>query len=163
MAANVVVEVVEVSSCPTAVREAGTQPSELSATIRRLLDPVWAFLRPSDLVPGHNVVLYRPDPQGTGGMWVEVGVQVDRPFDDADAPDDVRCRELPAALVARAVHVGPYQRLGEAHGAVVAWCREHGHERTGVSWEIYGDWNEDMELLETEVVHEVKPRRDPPS
>jgi effector-binding domain-containing protein len=133
------------------------------ATIRRLLDPVWAFLRTSDLVTHHNVVVYRPDGDGRGGLDVEVGVQVDRAFDDAGAPDGIRSGTLPATWAARATHVGPYDRIGRAHDAVLRWCDEHGHEPTGLSWEIYGDWNDDVDLLETEVVHEVRPLRDPPS
>ncbi|HUP85729.1 MAG TPA: GyrI-like domain-containing protein [Acidimicrobiales bacterium] len=162
MSENVEVEVADVPSAPTAVREGRAAPGELSATIRRLLDPVWAYVRTTDLVPLHNIVLYRP-PDGEPGMPLEVGVRVDRAFDDAAPPADVCCRELPAGRVARATHVGRYERLGQTHDAVVAFCHANGLERTGRSWEIYGDWNEDVDLLETEVVHEVRPLRDPPS
>ena len=153
----VAVELVDVPACPTAVIEARTTREDLPMTIGRLLDPVWAFLRASDLTTNHNVVLYLGDLTAEGGGIVEVGVQVDRSFDDAGAPDGIRSSELPAATVARAVHVGPYNRMGETHDAVVAWCREHGHVLDGRSWEVYGDWNEDAMRLETECAWVVRP------
>ena len=154
---SVAVEVVEARACPTAVVEVRTTQADLPATIGRSLDLVWAFLRSSDLVTNHNVVVYRGDLAAEGGGLVEVGVQVDRPFDDAGAPDGVRCRELPAATVARAVHVGPYHRMGETHDAIRAWCAEHGHELDGLSWEVYGDWDDDVTKLETDCAWVLRP------
>ena len=147
---GVAVEVVQVPACPTAVIEARTTSEELPMTIGRLLDLVWAFLRASDLRTNHNVVLYRGELTAEGGGLIEVCVQVDRRFEDAAAPDRIRSGELPAATVARAVHVGPYNRMGETHAAIHAWCRDHGHRLDGRSWEVYGDWNDDVTRLETE-------------
>ena len=154
---TVAIELVEVPACATAVIEARTTTAELPMTIRRLLDLVWAYLRTSDLTTNHNVVLYRGDLAAVGGGIVEVGVQVDRAFADADAPDGIRSRELPAAIVARAVHVGPYHRMGETHEAVRRWCEQHGHHLEGTSWEVYGDWVEDPTRLETECSWVVRP------
>ena len=154
---GVAVELVDVPSCPTAVIEARTTRDDLPMTIGRLLDPVWAYVRASGLTTNHNVVLYLGDLTAEGGGAVEVGVQVDRRFDDADAPDGIRSGELPAVTVARAVHVGPYNRMGETHDAVLQWCRERGHRLDGRSWEIYGDWNEDVTRLETECAWVVQP------
>ena len=150
------VELVELPACPIAAIEARTTVEGLPATIGRLLDAVWAFLRASDLTTHHNVVLYRGDLRAEDGGVIEVGVQVDRPFDDHDAPDGVRSREIPAATVARAVHVGPYDRMGETHAAIHRWCEEHGHVVDGLSWEIYGDWNDDVSRLETECAWVVR-------
>ena len=147
------VEVVQVEECPTAVRRAHATMATLPETIGRLLDPVWAFLRASDLVTNHNIVLYEGD-LGDDGANIEVGVQVDRPFEGA--PDGIVASELPAALVARAVHQGPYNRIGETHAAVLAWCEANGFRPMGTSWEIYGDWTDDPDALETEVVHAVE-------
>jgi effector-binding domain-containing protein len=148
------VQLVETKACPTAVLRARTTRADLPETIGRLLDPVWAYLRAADLKTDHNVVLYRGDLTDSGGGEVEVGVQVDRPF--TGAPDGIVAGELPAALVARAVHHGPYHRLGETHDAVVQWCRDHGHTLIGISWEVYGDWTDDVDSLETEVAHAVQ-------
>lgn len=150
------IALVRVPACPTAVIEARTTLEELPRTIGRLLDSVWSFLRASDLTTNHNVVLYRGDLMAEGGGLVEVGVQVDRRFDDTRAPDGVRSSELPAANVARAIHVGPYNRMGDTHGAIQTWCREHGHALDGLSWEVYGDWHEDVTKLETECAWVVR-------
>ena len=150
------VELVDVAACPTAVIEGHATPADLPTTIGRLIDRVWEFLRTSGLVTNHNVVVYRSPIAGEGGAIVEVGVQVDRRF--ADAPDGVVASELPAARVARAMHRGPYHRIAETHDAVAQWCLDNGHRRTGSSWEIYGDWTDDVDALETEVMHEIERR-----
>jgi effector-binding domain-containing protein len=81
---------------------------------------------------------------------VEVGVQVDGPF---VASGRVTPSELPAGRVATTVHRGSYDGLGAAHEAVHAWCATHGHSLTRTRWEIYGDWQEDPEDLETEIAY----------
>jgi effector-binding domain-containing protein len=57
------------------------------------------------------------------------------PFEAAGA---VRYANLPAGRVATTTHWGDYGRLGEAHAAVIAWCRAHGHALAGPRWEVYG-------------------------
>lgn len=32
--------------------------------------------------------------------------------------------------------------LGEAHVAIREWCAAHGERGSGVSWEVYGHWEE---------------------
>jgi effector-binding domain-containing protein len=63
----------------------------------------------------------------------------------------VICSSTPAGLVATAVHLGPYNRLGEAHAAVHKWCADHGHVLAGPSWELYGHWTDDPAQLRTDV------------
>ena len=53
--------------------------------------------------------------------------------------------------VARTVHIGPYDRLGDAHNAIHAWCAAHNRKIGQASWEIYGDWNSNPALLETTI------------
>lgn len=122
--------------------------AELASEIYRRLDLVWPFLRGSDLTPGHNVVLYPGPPPADGGWEVEIGVQVDRTFADAEP---VRCRATPAGRVATATWTGPYDQL--PHDELFAWCREQGLEHSGVTWEVYGDTHEDPAQLQTELVH----------
>jgi effector-binding domain-containing protein len=57
----------------------------------------------------------------------------------------------PSGEAATTLHVGPYDRLGEAHAAIDRWRAEHGREYAGVSWETYGDWNDDPTQLTTRV------------
>jgi effector-binding domain-containing protein len=34
--------------------------------------------------------------------------------------------ETPAGLIATAAHIGPYDRLGQAHEAIREWCKANG-------------------------------------
>jgi effector-binding domain-containing protein len=146
------VEVIDVDARPVAAIRGHVTFDQLATEIRRALDEVWAFLRASDLVPAHNVVVYHGAVHVPEGVDIDVGVQVDRPFDERSATG-VRCVELPAGRIARAVHVGPYDRLGDTHTAVLDHLRSIGVSPRGRSWEIYGDWVEDPAQLETEVVY----------
>jgi hypothetical protein len=115
---------------------------------RPALDQVWAFLRtqPGLRTDGHNIFLYHHgDP-----MRADFGVEVTREF----APSgEVRPVTTPGGEAAVVRHVGPYDGLTQAHGAIHAWTKESGRSFAGTSWEIYGDWNEDPAKLETLVMY----------
>lgn len=156
------VRLVEVAATPLASVHLRTTRDGIATTIRTGTDAVWAFLRGPDgggLRPGHNVVVYRPGgPDEPGELAMEVGVQVDRPF-TGEGGGGVACRATPSGLVVTTTHVGPYQRLGEANRRLHAFvAATHGLHATGTSWEIYGDWVEDVERLETEVLLSVERR-----
>jgi effector-binding domain-containing protein len=113
------------------------------------LDRVWAFLKMNgELRPTHNLFLYHHPERRNEPMNVDFGVQVARSF---KSEGDVRCIETPAGEVARTVHIGPYNRLIDAHDAIHAWCATHNRKVAQASWEIYGDWNNDPALLETTI------------
>jgi effector-binding domain-containing protein len=113
------------------------------------LDQVWGFLRSSEgLQPGHNLFLYHHPERRCDPMQVDFGVQVARTF---TAQGAVRCVETPAGEVASTVHIGPYERLSNAHEAIHAWCEANSRRIARASWEIYGDWNSDPALLETTI------------
>jgi len=108
---------------------------------------VWAFFKAnSGLRPGHNLFLYHHAERPNEAMDIDFGVQVARRF---EREGDVRCIETPAGEVARTVHVGPYDRLGDAHNAIHAWCAANNPPIARASWEIYGDWNNDPARIET--------------
>jgi effector-binding domain-containing protein len=154
MADEIPVEVLTVDADPTAVRVGRVTRAELSATIGQYLGDVWAYIRnDSDLKPRHSIVLYRGDP-GAGPAEIEIGVQVDRRF-DGESASGVRSSELPAGTVVRAIHRGPYDQMAPAYDAIARWAKEGGHQ-LGVSWEVYGDWDEDPAKLETEIVFRVE-------
>jgi effector-binding domain-containing protein len=86
-------------------------------------------------------------------MNIEVGVEVFQPF---AGNGRVVCSSIPAGVVATAAHFGPYHRLGEAHDAVLKWCAAQGHALAGLSWEVYGHWDEDPAKLRTDVYWLIK-------
>jgi effector-binding domain-containing protein len=113
------------------------------------LDQVWAFLRENGgLRPGHNLFLYHHAERRNEALNIDFGVQVARPF---EREGNVQCVETPAGEVARTVHVGPYDQLGNAHDAIHAWCAANNRKIARASWEIYGDWHNDPALLETTI------------
>ena len=137
------------AASPTAVVAQATTWDEFPRLWRLLLDEVYAFVRGGGTTQtGHNIMLYRDDVPN-----VEVGVQVAGPF---VASGRVTSSELPAGRVATTVHRGAYDGLGAAHAAVRAWCGAHGHVLTATRWEIYGDWREDPQDLETEISYLVR-------
>jgi effector-binding domain-containing protein len=140
-------EVVEVTA-QRMVAAPATEQGDVGRVIMPLFDRVWAFLGQSELRRGHNVVVYR-SLQPAGFEIVEAGVQVyDEP---AGLPDGLVESRTPAGKAARALHVGPYSGLAAAAGELARWCTDNGHTTTGLSWEVYGDWNDDESKLETEI------------
>jgi effector-binding domain-containing protein len=122
---------------------------EIPRAWKPALDQVWAFLKTQDAAAaGHNFFLYHHPARRNEAMNVDFGVQVTRRFEPQGA---VRCIETPAGEVASTVHFGPYDRLGDAHHAIHAWCAAQQRKIAHASWEIYGDWNHDPALLETTV------------
>ncbi len=137
------VDIVEVEPCQLAAVRAHWDRSSLPTLITSSLDQVYAFLATApQLVRGQNVVVY--DTQ----MNIEAGVEATGSFEPAG---NVIRTATPSGRAARAMHRGPYNRIGGAHDAVHAWCRAHGHKLTGISWEVYGDWAENESDLTTEV------------
>jgi hypothetical protein len=108
------IELTHSASTHTAVIRGRVQGKELARFVPAACGEVWSFIRSAGLPrPGRHLALYL-DAQGS----------------------------LPAGRVATTVHVGPYARLSDAHAALREWCAEHGHSCSGVSWELYGHWEE---------------------
>jgi effector-binding domain-containing protein len=125
-------------------RRAGV--GELATVVPQACGEVWQFLRAAQVPhPGRLLAVYL----GCDGD-IEVGAEVAGAF-EGDGRVVRSC--TPAGLVATAAHFGPYQRLGETHAAIRQWCAEHGHQFTGVSWELYGHWTEDEAQLRTDVFY----------
>jgi effector-binding domain-containing protein len=123
---------------------------QISCSWRPALDQVWAFLRqnPGLRTDGHNVFLYHHPANRQDPMDIDFGVQVRRSFERSG---EIVPAETPGGKVAAAVHVGPYERLGETHQAIHEWVAANKISFAGKSWEIYGDWTDDPTKLETRI------------
>lgn len=124
------------------------------------LNQVWEFIAATKTAHlGINVAIYCADASNPGlffsdeGVPVEIGVLIAAPFDGTDA---VQCSATPGGRVASTLHVGPYQKLSEAHAAICRWCRENGHALAGPNWEVYGHMTDDPNELRTEVFYLLK-------
>jgi effector-binding domain-containing protein len=141
------VRIVTTAETPTAVVAETTTWEAFPQVWPDLLGEVWTFLRGSGLAAGRNVMLYRDQLPS-----VEVGVEVDGSFTSTGR---VVPSLLPAGRAATTVARGAPSPAGLARAHVKArdWCAAHGHELTGVRWEIYGHWREDQDpaLFETDV------------
>ena len=134
----------------TAVIRSCVPPRELARFVPAACGEVWSFIRSAGLPrPGRHLALYL-DAQGS----VEVGAEVSEPF---AGNDRVHCSQLPAGRAVTTVHFGPYGRLSDAHAAIREWCARHGHRCSGVSWEIYGhweeSWNTDSSKIRTDIFY----------
>ena len=125
------------------------------STFAEYLDQVYAAGRGGAIqLDGQNIFVYRSGAGADTEVDVEFGVGVKSPFSPLGA---VRYSELPVGDVATATHWGDYARLGEAHDAVIAWCRTHGRALTGTRWEVYGHWNDDPAQRRTDVYYLLAP------
>ena len=115
------------------------------------LDQVYAASRGGTVrLDGQNIFVYRTGAAPDGAAEVEFGVGTTSPF----APvGPVRYATLPTGAVAVTTHWGDYAGLGDAHGAVIAWCRTHGRELAGPRWEVYGHWSDDPARRRTDVYY----------
>lgn len=116
------------------------------------LDQVWDFLRknPGLRTDGHNIFLYHHPAHRDDPMNIDFGVEVIRSFESSG---EVIPAEVPSGEVATALHIGPYDRIGETHDAIHAWAAANHRTFAGQSWEIYSDPTPDPSKLETRVVY----------
>jgi len=136
---------------PIAAVHARLQIRDVPSTFARYLDQVYAAGRAGRIrLDGQNIFIYRDIPDRPNEADVAFGVGVKEPFEPTG---DVQPTVLPAGLVATATHWGNYAGLGEAHDAIITWCRAHGHRRTGTRWEVYGHWTDDESRLRTDVFY----------
>ncbi len=129
-----------------AVRARVNGGPQLSDAIHAGLDKVWAYLKSQGVKGGHNVVVYRHF--GADGMDIESGVLVDAPLPGDGTVVPVT---IPGGKVATTVHIGPYQKLGDASSALHAFCKEHDHPIAGPTWEDYDHPTDDPTKLRTDV------------
>jgi len=137
---------------PLAAVRSRTTPDRLSGEIIRLLDMVWPVLRGQGIPTRHNVVIYHA--QADGALAITAGVEVLAAF---AGDGDVEAAATPAGEVATTAHFGEYAKLGGAYDALEQWCAANGRHQAGVSWEVYGDWDEDPAKVRTDVYVLLEP------
>jgi effector-binding domain-containing protein len=148
------VRVEQVDPTITAVVRRRARQDELATVVPQACGEVWQFIRSAQLPnPGRHLALYLD-----GAINLEVGAEVSQPF---SGDGQVVCSSTPAGTVATTTHLGPYNRLHEAHGAVLKWCSDHGHALAGPSWEVYGHWTDDPSQLRTDVYYLLQPAGGP--
>ena len=146
------ISLIDAKPRPLAVVRVTTVLSTWPSQFRRSLDKVYVQVRAGRLRQmGHNVMVYRPRPDGQ--VDIDCGIETDARFDPIG---EVVFSETPSGATVTAAHIGPYGQLGLSHDAVVAWSRKNGYRATGTCWEVYGDWEEDVAKLRTDIFHLVR-------
>jgi effector-binding domain-containing protein len=125
--------VVEVAETPTAVVRGVVPFAELAGFFDRSFRDLGETLGRQRVTPaGPAFGLYHGPPDGT------VDLEVGFPVASAVEPDgDVVTGALPGGRVARVVHAGGFEGLGEAWGRLEGWIRGQGLTPGGVLWEVY--------------------------
>jgi AraC family transcriptional regulator len=73
---------------------------------------------------------------GPGVLTLEMGMPIVAAL-TVDSASDVRADVLPGGPAAVTTHLGPYDKLSEAHAAVQIWMEENGLRAAGSPWEVY--------------------------
>ena len=131
---------------------ATTTRQHLGADIVRLLDMIWPVLRAEGARTGHNVVVYYGGQGGT--LDIGVGVEV---FTDFAGHGEIQRISTPSGEAAATTHYGEYSEMGAAYAALEQWCTSNGRQLAGVSWEVYGDWDDDPAKVQTDVFFLLEP------
>jgi effector-binding domain-containing protein len=118
---------------PTAVVRGKVPFAEISSFVAHAFGSVAAYLERLD-VPVTGMPFGRFRHLGEGEFEVEAGFPVDTPI---EAEGEVEPSSLPGSPAVGTWHVGPYDRIGLAHEAVLGWIERHGFEPEGPAWEVY--------------------------
>ncbi len=122
----------------------------IGTTARPEMDALWDVIRGEGLQHDHNIWIYT-DPTPTD-VAMTVGVEI---LGDFDAPTDFVKAHTPAGIAAHLTFMGDYGGLREAHDAVRRFIEDSPYVRTGTTWEVYGDWQDDPNRRRTDIFHEV--------
>lgn len=118
-----------VSAQPLAVVRRTARVDQLSAVVPKACGEVWDAVKAAGVKGGRLVAVYFDD-----AINLEVGVEVPEEVHS----DRVIASATPAGFAATVAHIGPYNRLGDAHEALTDWCTVNGYKLAGPRWEVYG-------------------------
>ena len=137
---------------PLAAISTTASPDRLGPVIIAALDKIWPVLRGQGVRAGHNVVIYRGLTEGS--LIIDVGVEV---FGGLAVDGEIRLTGTPSGEVATVAHFGDYSQMDPAYKTLERWCADNERRRTGVSWEVYGDWEDDPAKRRTDIYFGLEP------
>ena len=123
----------ELSPQPVLVVRRRVKPSAIGATLAEVLGLVFQYAqRTGSSLAGQPLTRYLE--WGPGLITIEAGMPI-----SALVPGDgdVVADTLPGGHVAMTTHLGPYDKLTEAHAAMQVWIEEQGLVAAGAPWESY--------------------------
>ena len=133
---------------PLAVIRRRVRQADLPRVVPNLCGAVWKVIRAEKISGvGRHVAVYLDDE-----MNIEVGVELMAPFGGHEEVVDSR---TPTGTVATTTHTGPYQLLHHAHDAVQRFCAANGHNLAGPGWEIYDNWQDELNSDPAKIVTHI--------
>ncbi|GAB2862027.1 GyrI-like domain-containing protein [Lentzea nigeriaca] len=118
---------------PTAVAMGTVAVSEIGPWLTKTYNDIAAVLAGCGIEPT-GAPFARYHRLADGRFRVEAGYPVGVAIDRADG---VHPSVLPGGPAARTVHLGPYEAMESAYGALTSWVRARGGDVVGDAWEIY--------------------------
>ena len=132
-------------------RSCGTAPEDINAAMGEAFQAVWDFLLASGVQTTGKAlsVYYTYDP---GKMTFRAGFSVDA---DArkKAKEPVRYDVTPAGRVLHFRHTGPYSKLRDSYGRMMAYMEQEGLKIGAPTWEVY--LNDPSKTPEDELLTDV--------
>ena len=126
-------QVVDREAQPVASIRVKCKPSEISATLAEVYPEILAHLSSSG-VKMAGVPFSRYHDMGNDEIDLEAGIPVANPIAEKGR---VKNGELPAGKAVMTWHVGPYERLAEAHQSLRAYVDANHLKTRGGPWEVY--------------------------
>jgi effector-binding domain-containing protein len=129
------VETRETAAQPIASIRTRTSLVELPAFMGSAYGEIFQAIGQQGVRPaGPPFVMYHDPEFKEDDIDLEAGVPVSDPVEPTGR---VVSSTLPAGTIACTLHLGPYEGIGAAYGAVTAWVQEHGREFAGPPREVY--------------------------
>ena len=127
-----------------AIRKTLPNYGQLNTLFGQLFGPIWGKVK----FAGPTVAIYHDPEFKEEDVDVEVAIPIEGTLPDGGP---VQSRELPGGLMACAVYQGPYEGIGEAYNAVMAWIEPNGYRVAGPVRENYlrspGDTNDPTQYV----------------
>ncbi len=133
------IETIEAETRPMlyVTRSASMAPNDIAATMEEAFGAIGAFLGRSGVRPaGPPVAVYHDRDQGAGTMTIDLGFPV-ACCDTTKATGEVHAGQTPSGKALKAVHHGPYPKLGETYGKLEAHLKRIGLPVPATAWEVY--------------------------
>jgi AraC family transcriptional regulator len=109
-----------------------TSAADIAKTLGECLPAVFAYAQQKGIAFA-SPPFTRYVEMSRGLMTVEAGFAIAAP---AQGEGDIVATELPGGTAAVAIHLGPYEKLGEPHAQIERWL-EAQQLKAGAPWEVY--------------------------
>lgn len=130
-----------------------TTLAELGEVFGRSFGQLFGYLAQLGMRPaGTPFSIYHDPDFKEDDVDIEICIPIER---RVSGKGDMDGSVVPAGPAACTVHAGPYDEVGPAYQALMAWIQEHGHECAGPPREVYlvgPDKTQDPSEFRTEIV-----------